>query len=605
MFPSRYSFSVLVVLLALSACNASDPLSNFNSDGGAQVRVPVTETRAGNQYRMQLVSRVDGEAIVFEVFEPTALRAGGIYSLVLQGEGFGDKRIVARTGFIQRLTDAGYYVITIDHRGLGESGGTVRLQSPDFEGQDLIQILDWAEDLPGLKRRANGKMMVGSYGDSYGGIYQFLLAGADPQHRLRVLAPDITPHDIVEATNPNNVLKSGYTLGVMAQGELAQVLNGQLLTRPGPGVDLAVYETVVTAALTNQLGDAGRNFLRYHSPRYYCEGALPEPQDFLLGMPDPLNVPPTPFESMDVLLTQGMRDTFFEVNDALENLRCIQATGGDVRLLTHETGHILPVSITAVPGNLEEALDPFFVALNPPNFQDADRIGQRFCGSINLLDVQFAWFEEKLQGKTGAVDAVLPTGNDICWSLSVDDAIVVHQVKRGGRQFAVGGSTPQLNSALGIAGSVLGNSAREALLATQMLFTAPRGGSILAGVPMMDIQLNGLSGLESASCAAPLLPAVCDPILFLGIGHRKAGTERWDLVDDQLTPVRGFGAHSGSMNAIGERLAEGDELALLVFGFHGQFPVTWSRDLLVPATRFSGTISLPLLAQEDLVREGI
>jgi ABC-2 type transport system ATP-binding protein len=595
----------LVLIVAIAGCSAGDPVAPSAEDGSANVRVPVTETRAGGQYRVELASPVDGEPNVFEVFEPTQLVAGGVYPLVLQGEGFGDARITSRTGFVARLGDAGYYVITIDHRGFGESGGQIRLQSPDFEGRNLIQVLDWAEDLPGLKRRPNGKMVVGSWGDSYGGLYQFLLAGMDPQHRLRVLAPDITPHDIVEVTNPNDVLKSGYSLAVVAQGELSQVTNGQLLTRPGPGIDLAVYETVVTAALTNQLGDAGRNFLRYHSPRYFCDGEAAGPQEFILGTPDPRNVPPTPYEPLDVLLTQGVRDTFFPVNEALDNLRCIRATGGDVRLLTHETGHILPVSITAAPGNLEEALDPFFVALNPPNFQDADRIGQRFCGSIDLNDVQFAWFEEKLQGKAGAIDAVLPFGEEICWSLAVDDAITVREVKHGGQEFSVDASTPQLNSTLGVIGSVLGNGAREVLLATQPLYTAPVGGAILAGIPTLEIELTGLSGAELSACPTPLSVAACDPILFLGIGHRRVGATRWDLVDDQLTPLRGFGSHIGPMMAIGERLGQGDELALLVYGFHAQFPVTWSRDLLVPATRFNGVIRLPLLAPADIAREGV
>jgi len=70
--------------------------------------------------------------------------------------------------------------------------------------------------------------------------------------------------------------------------------------------------------------------------------------------------------------------------------------------------------------------------------------------------------------------------------------------------------------------------------------------------------------------------------------------ERWDLVDDQITPIRGFGHHAGDMNATGERLEEGDELALLIYGFHAQFPITWSRDLLVPAVHVSGSVSLPL-----------
>ncbi|MGH7803355.1 MAG: peptidase S15, partial [Candidatus Binatia bacterium] len=72
-----------------------------------------------------------------------------------------------------------------------------------------------------------------------------------------------------------------------------------------------------------------------------------------------------------------------------------------------------------------------------------------------------------------------------------------------------------------------------------------------------------------------------------------------------ITPVRGFGTHTGAMYAVGERLAEGDELALLVYGFHAQYPVTWSRDLFVPAITLSGSVELPLLGAADIVRDGV
>src|SRR3546814_5777337 len=79
---------------------------------------------------------------------------------------------------------------------------------PEYEGQDLSAVLDWAENLEGLRRRNNGEMMVGSYGGSYGGMYQVLLYAVDPKHRLRVLAPDITPHDLTYSLDPNGVVKS-------------------------------------------------------------------------------------------------------------------------------------------------------------------------------------------------------------------------------------------------------------------------------------------------------------------------------------------------------------------------------------------------------------
>ena len=76
-------------------------------------------------------------------------------------------------------------------------------------------------------------------------------------------------------------------------------------------------------------------------------------------------------------------------------------------------------------------------------------------------------------------------------------------------------------------------------------------------------------------------------------------------MDDQITPVRGFGAHSLRMNGIGVRLGEGDELALLIYGFHAQFPITWSRDVLVPAVNVKGSVALPLLAPGEILREGV
>jgi len=121
----------------------------------------------------------------------------------------------------------------------------------------------------------------------------------------------------------------------------------------------------------------------------------------------------------------------------------------------------------------------------------------------------------------------------------------------------------------------------------------------------MSVTIAGLSGLEQATCPTPLAIGACDPILYLGIGHRRKGTERWDLVDDQLTPIRGFGAHEGRMTGVAERLAEGDELALLIYAFHAQYPLTGSHDVFVPAVELSGDVSLPLLSAADIVQEGV
>jgi len=604
---------VLLAAAALSACGSSVSTSGVGLPGGGVTggdignlpapKVALTETRAGSETHIVLPSRVDGVDVSFQVFEPDNLIAGQTYPLVLEGHGYGGARQTERAGFIARLTAAGYYVISIDERGFGEAGGTVRVMSPDQEGQDLVQILDWAEDLPGLRRRSNNEMYVGSYGGSYGGMYQFLLAGTDPKQRLRVIAPDITPHDLVYALNPNDVIKSGYVTALSAVGEASGVTSLASGVLPsGTNQDAAIVETLVQGAATNSFPEAGRAFFGYHSVRYFCDGQPAMPQSFLFAMPDPLQVPPRPFPAIDALITQGTRDTLFNFNDGFNNYNCLKARGGDVRFLSHESGHILPVSLSSVPG-AEEGLDPFYAALTAPNFQDA--AGARNCGSLVLNDVQFAWFEEKLQFKQGAIDAALPTGQSPCLSLGTDDAISVPQIKVGGTPFALAIDTPQFSSVLGIGGAVLGNGAREQLLADVPLTTIGAGGGVIAGVPTLDIELTGLSGLEMASCPAPIAIGGCDPILLLAIGHRKAGTTRWDQMDDQITPVRGFGKHSIRMNGVGERLAEGDELALLIYAFHAQFPITWSRDVLVPAVNVSGSIALPLLGAGDIIKSGI
>jgi ABC-2 type transport system ATP-binding protein len=602
----------LAAALSVCACGSSTS-GNAPSGGGKPPLVAVAESRAGTHYRQEITSPVTGDSVVFEVFEPTQLEVGKTYPLVLHSHGYGGTRMTEASDFAQRLLDEGYYVISIDERGFGESGGTVRVMDPDYEGQNLIAILDWAENLEGLRRRDNNQMVVGSYGGSYGGMYQMLLYMADPKHRLRVLAPDITPHDLTYALNSHNVIKSGYALALSAGGESPTVVLDALtgldptpllgyLERPGPRQDALVLETLIQGALTNQFPDAGFNAFKYHSVAYFCDGEQPGPQEFLLTTPDTFLVAPTLPPAADVLITQGFRDTLFNFNDGLGNYECLKALGGDVRLLTHQSGHILPISLTSIPG-AEDALDPFFAAVSVPNFQDAG--GSRSCGSQNLDEVTHAWFAEKLQNQTGAIDAVLGSGRDVCLSLGEGDAVAVRQVRRGGTTFDIDASTPQLSGALGIVGSVLGNVFREQLLANQTLMTVPAGGAVIAGVPTLTIDVEGLSGVEMGECATAPLSLGCDPILYLAIGHRKAGTERWDVIDDQITPVRGFGAHTLEMNGIAERLAEGDELALLIYGFHAQYPVTWSRDLLVPALNLSGSVALPLLAPNEIEQDGV
>lgn len=633
------ALSVLVALL-LTACTGSTvPAGDAQQSGSIALSsptVPITQTRAGKIYSKSITVQATGDTIWFTVFEPTQMVAGDSYPLVLHGPGYGGSRTTTapKGSMIARLRNAGYYVLTLDPRGFGQSSGTVRVMDPDYYGRDMVAVLDWAEKLPGLRRRANGKMLVGSYGGSYGGMYQLLLAGADPQHRLTVLAPDITPHDLNYALDEGNVVKSGWGLALVAGAEAnnlptqgiqdliggdpstltteLQTLLGHVAAGDPLRQDSTVYEILTGAVLNNSFNDTATNFFEYHSVNYFCAGKQPGPQQFLLptSTPDTFQVPPTPYPKMDVLLTQGMQDTLFNYNNGYANYQCLKKTGGDVRLLSHQGGHILPLSIASIPagkGNLQQALDPFYAALNIPEFQGPG--GAEACGSISVENADFAWFQQYLQGIPGAADKVITTGRNFCMSLADKDAIELRQIPHGGRNFNIDDSTPQLNSLLGVVGSLLGTDIRDKLLSVQPFYTAPQGGAIVAGIPTMKVKMASLTGnAPQGGCKKPLplgLGGGCDPILYLAIGVLPKGSQDWQPVDAQYTPIRGFGEHDGDMNAISIRLHPGDQLGLLIYAFTAQYPITWSRDLLVPAVKLSGSFQVPFVPSSDIVRQGV
>lgn len=550
--------------------------------------IPVTEDRAGLVTNIILKSKLDGKDIPITLFEPLEMKRGMQLPLVLVGHGWGGSRSKARDYYTNGINPLGMYVITFDQRGFGESGGMVRAMDPEYDGQDLVQILDWAEELPGLARYADGRMRVGSMGSSYGGMFQYSLMGSDPKRRLRVIAPDVAPFDLNAALYPRGVLKSGWG---------AQLLAG--LAPPLGKADPIVASIFGQGPVLGMLDESQQNFLAYHSFRYFCDGAPPGPQSFAVGTANTFTVPPGPLPKIDAFITQGFRDTLFNFNHAVDAYECLRKLGGDVRLSTHQAGHVFSqVSITNANG-AEEGLDPAYAAITLPN--SGDVAGNHQCGTVNSGDVTFAYFAEKLGGKVGAIDAATKTGRNICISLRQGDAIAVKAVKQGGKTYALPESTMQLTGPLAGGALVAGEPVREQLLATQIIDTVPTGGAIIAGIPTMELTLKDFQGAMPTYAVAS---AGCDPVLFVGIGWRKAGQTRFDLLDDQVMPLRGFGLHSGRMVGVAERLGEGDTLALLIYGQHPQYPLDFSRDALAPVVSLSGSVALPLLAPEEIVQDG-
>jgi hypothetical protein len=93
------------------------------------------------------------------------------------------------------LAQRGYIEVVEDVRGTGDSSGSWGLFDP-IEQQDAIKVLDWAAKLP----HSDGR--VGTFGPSYLGIDQMLLAGAVGHNSpLKAIFPMVTANDIYRDTS--------------------------------------------------------------------------------------------------------------------------------------------------------------------------------------------------------------------------------------------------------------------------------------------------------------------------------------------------------------------------------------------------------------------
>jgi ABC-2 type transport system ATP-binding protein len=134
----------------------------------------------------------------------------------------------------------------------------------------------------------------------------------------------------------------------------------------------------------------------------------------------------------------------------------------------------------------------------------------------------------------------------------------------------------------------------------------PAGVNTVAGIPTAtfeiappaDMLMNPVcSEIYAATAMSPIgllgLEPGCDPILFVGLGVQRNGA--WRLIDDQVTPIRGFGKRHVELTGVAERLADGESLGLLVYGYHPQYLATGSRDLISPLVALRGSLNLPTL----------
>ena len=267
--------------------------------------------------RDAIVTSFDGTPIVTHFFPGAGASAAAPAPTIMVGPGWG---IPGETdpngGSIGGFVAAGYNVLTWDPRGFGGSGGTVMIDSPDFEARDAQALVDFIATQAEAQLDSPGDPRLGMSGGSYGGGIQYLLAALD--RRVDVIAPTIAWNSLVSSLFKSGSIKNGWGLALAGIGIPASVAPGVISPA---GIQTGnqspqFYSTVTEGVATGKVSDANRQFFADHGP------------DFLL---DRIRVP--------TLIIQGTVDTLFTLDEANANYEALRKQGVPLKMIYFCGGH--------------------------------------------------------------------------------------------------------------------------------------------------------------------------------------------------------------------------------------------------------------------------
>lgn len=531
------------------------------------------------------VTSFDGTEIAITVYQPS-LKQEQPAPLLMYSHGWGGSRSTdlsetdSFTKTARKAWESGYFVLSFDQRGFGESGGQANVQDPDIEGRDIQALLDWAEDnLAPHLAYLKGDPLVGGIGLSYGGGFQLVGSSVDP--RFDALVPAMTWHHLPYSLAPERVPK---TLWLSVLSSLAR-------ESQAPWITQAYAESLTGTASEESVQRLARNGL----------GAYCKPRTDGLGVP-----------KVDALFVQGVNDTLFNSNEAAWNYDCLRNAGNDAYLFVTTGGHILPAVQDGSDGG----------TLNSGGFFNDIQCGN---SRYSIADLSYTF----LDGKLRKLQRTIPIPR-VCFTQDRNQGVVSDEVPKGGMELHFNSGNllvgpPSVDLVLNLLrkldpatlSEVLSRlSADTANLLTQALLglaainqewvtalltelvetqppallaelgTAPRfvplyrAGSdqILAGLPLTNLTIQGEAAL--------------DPRVFVGLGVKRLGQLSPGLLHDQILLMRGTGARQTELIGISTQLRTGDEVGLMLYGFHPQYALGYSR--APSAVNLKGTVQLPL-----------
>ena len=284
-----------------------------SGSGRPTCSVPTTTTALDAQPVAGIASDVaitsfDGTVIRAHWFPVASASATEPAPTVLAGPGWGsagdtDTSSAGLLGTISiaRLWDAGYNVLTWDPRGFGASTGTVTIDSPDNEGRDVQQLLDWVADQPEALLDADRDPRVGMVGGSYGGAIQLVTAGIDC--RVDAIVPTIAWNSLATSLYKSEISKIGWS-------ELLSVVSTGRDLDPNIGAALAASRE--TGTIPDDIAD------------WFAMRGAPE-------LIDDIQVP--------TLIVQGTVDTLFTLDEAVTNFTILRDSDVPTAMLWFCGGH--------------------------------------------------------------------------------------------------------------------------------------------------------------------------------------------------------------------------------------------------------------------------
>lgn len=584
-------FATFFLAASLTACGGSSSSSSGNSpgdnSGGSNTGQAETKTHFD-----QTLTGFDDETVAFTVYVPETPQ-GERVPLILHSHGFGLSRAknfedpdpvesfltndvsgdVARRAWLEK----GFYVISFDQRGFGETTGNITVMDPDVDCRNVSQIIDWAEEnLVNLSFDGDDPM-IGAIGLSYGGGFQTVCSSVD--NRFDAIVPLATWSNLPYSLYANNTPKNIWLdiLSLASMGKLEPYL----------------FEAIIGATTTGEIDPETVARLGSYSPLSFCQGGRSDGRTL---------------SNADALFIQGSNDVLFNINEAVENYECWKGQDNEAHLFIQRDGHILPA--------LQEAGRQILFGTEGTLYCD----GQTYASD----DLALNFLASKLQGTSSAA---IP---DVCFSLTAQQSgVTSSKVKRGGSlnnlaetQIIPGGLSNVVDllislplptvlatlsslplEAISTLTAVLTASADPTslvnylddivnLLPSELLSQLVAKGTfiplqtmntdgVLAGIPLAMLNVSG--GNDDAN------------LLYIGLGKLPAAGGDFTLINDQVLPIRGSGLLAQEMIGVSDSIAAGDTIGLMVYGFHPYFTHLASiAQPPLPAV-VSGTVDLPFI----------